>query len=72
VNAKEVITKMVTTLEDSEEPVIEKSVNREKKKFLGNIKRKYRIMLIFVFFLLLIIIFMVMPMVIAILFQNSI
>ncbi len=71
-SAKEKPAKKITDLEDPKEYIIDNNVNREKKKFLGSIKRKYRVMLIFVFFLLLIIIFMVMPMLIAILFQNSI
>jgi accessory gene regulator protein AgrB len=71
-NAKEDISKKVANLENPEEQAVKGKIKGEEKKFLGRLKRKYRIMIIFFFFLLLIIAFMVTPMVIAILFQNSI
>jgi hypothetical protein len=64
---KEIIEK-VMVMRNPEGTVDNK--DKEKKRFLGRLKRKYRLMIIYVFLLSLIIIFMVLPMVIAVIMQN--
>jgi len=66
---KEIIEKVMIQ-EDTEEKNIKNDVTNEKKKLLGKVKRKYRLMIIFVFFLALILIFMIFPMLIAVFLQN--
>jgi len=69
-SVKEEIIEKVMIYEDSEEQNIENDFTDEKKKLLGKVKRKYRLMIIFVFFLSLILIFMIFPMLIAVFLQN--
>ena len=64
---KEEIIEKVMVLRNPEEI---KPLDREKKRFLGRLNRKYRLMIIYVYLLFLIVMFMVLPMVIAVIFQN--
>ena len=68
-SVKEEIIKKVIIMENPKEQR-ENDADNDKNKFLGRLKRKYRLMIIFVFFLLLILIFMISPMIIAIILQN--
>ena len=64
------IIEKVMIQEDSEKLNPENKEDFEKKKFLGKVKRKYRLLIIFVFFLALILVFMMFPMLIAVILQN--
>ena len=46
-------------------------IEQDQKRFFGRIKRKYRLMLIFLVCLSLILLFMVFPVVIVVFIQNS-
>jgi hypothetical protein len=69
-SVKEEIIEKVMIQEDPEKQNLENEIVIEKKEFFGKVKRKYRLMIIFVFFLALILIFMIFPMLIAVFLQS--
>ena len=68
-SVKKEIIKKVMVMENPEE-IGEDDINDDKRKVLGRIKRKYRIIVIFGFFLILILLFMMFPVLIALIWQN--
>ena len=69
-SVKEEIIEKVMIQKESEKQNTGDNVDNEKKKLLGRVRRKYRLMIIFGFFLALILIFMIFPMLIAVFLQN--
>ena len=67
---EEIIDKVIV-IGDPKEKERRQKIKNEEKKFLGRLKRKYRLMLIFTFGLFLILIFMILPMLIAVILQNQ-
>jgi hypothetical protein len=63
--AKEEIIKKVMAMEHPENQRSENNISNDKTKFFGRLKRRYRLMIIFVVSLSLILIFMILPIIIA-------